>query len=140
MLATTNTPMDRVVRNKLEAETYGLILSLDNGTSKAAILANKLMAEDWQIVVADQRCGYCHYQSKTIVLPKWLFSKSAAYYNYYLSHELAHAVVGSSVQPHGLEFMTKFKEICDPDNWRYELSYKPRAAKAMGIIQIADDF
>lgn len=131
---------DRVAPNKIDHDkTHSLILMLDGGASKAARVAEEHLNNGWDIWVVDQRRGFCHYRYAFITIPVFAFNKGPAYIDYYLSHELAHAVAGPAAK-HGPLFMAAFKKICDPKNWHYELNYKPSYAKAAGIMEIPDDF
>lgn len=96
---------------------------------------------DYKIFCCDNNKGYCHYDKKIIVIPLWAIrygkENCKTYWIYYLSHELAHAISkkinGKGADNHGLLFMNIFKEICPKYLQKFELTYKPRNAKAAGI-------
>lgn len=94
----------------------------------------KLLSEGWRVYVADQRCGWCVYSARVIILPSWLCTshKSASYRNWYISHEIAHAI-DKCEHDHGPEFMKILKAVCPPEDIHWEITYKPRNAKAAGI-------
>lgn len=119
--------------------TTSLIMDADGSSNKAHRYANLLMEQGWEIFVVDQGAGRCYYSKRLITIPAWAYKKGAAYTNYYLAHELAHAKAGPKAK-HGPEFMAAFKSLCEPENWHYELGYKPQHATKAGIMVIPEDF
>lgn len=124
--------------------TAALIMDADESSLKAHRYANLLLHRDWEIFVVDQHRGRCYYHKKLLLIPSWAYKKGADYANYYLSHELAHVSAidrhGHKIAIHGKEFMAAFKSICEPENWHYELEYKPKHAAKAGIMVIPEDF
>lgn len=86
----------------------------------------------WQFWIVDQRRGHCAYGPKEITIPTWAVKRSIDYYNYYLSHELAHVFAGNKAA-HGDVFMRAFAKICPIELQHYEHEYKPQAAARNGI-------
>lgn len=91
---------------------------------------------DWTITTSpvDKGQGWCRYATKHISIPVWVFDecRGEGYGEYYLLHEIAHALAGHEAN-HGPVFMAKLIEICPPELVHYELGYKPGLAAAAGI-------
>lgn len=100
------------------------------------------------VYLVDQVNGKCFYGRNKeeicdVLIPLFAFKNGIEYLTYYIAHEFAHAWVYSSslagdiewpgVNYHGPEFMKRFKLLCPSEYWHYELSYKPKLAKAAGI-------
>jgi hypothetical protein len=58
-----------------------------------------------------------------ITLPVWLWDERPCFREYYIAHELAHALVG--YPGHHWPFQLMLWSLA-PDLWHYECSYKPR--------------
>ena len=98
--------------------------------------------------VAEVRSGAMYYRSgrhpARMLIPSWCFCERSVkaeegrratvhgHLIYYVAHELAHLYAGKDAA-HGPKFMRVFKKLCPRDLQHYELSYKPRNAKAAGI-------
>lgn len=93
----------------------------------------ELRRDWWRFYVVTSNRGMCYYKHKVITVPfRTIVSARQGYAAYYLAHEVAHAVAGAKAK-HGPEFMAKFKTICPPEFWHFELDYKPRNAASAGI-------
>lgn len=110
--------MFKGVRDKVK--WYGMQLLIDGG---------------WKFYVVNQRRGRCYYASKVITIPAWVFRRPIDYKEWYLSHEMAHALdkENGTKSDHGPLFMYFLKCICPEDCVHYEIEYKPRNAVAAGI-------
>jgi hypothetical protein len=106
-------------------------------------IAREIIAADWKIYVVDQSRGYCSYTAKIITVPTWAVApqkqhfykhkgKPLQYKQWYIAHELAHAYTASA--HHGPIFMQRLIDTCPEDSIHFELGYKPRNARAAGII------
>jgi hypothetical protein len=123
-----------IIKNPDAPENVALQLLLDK--YKAYI------PEGWNIVVVDQRSGFCYYDYNWITIPMWTFRRSAEYFEYYVCHELSHIdnaihynKTGRSYKMHGEKFYDEFKRICPKHLQRFEYNYKPRAAFKYGVIK-----
>lgn len=124
--------MVRTQPNKtIDALTVTLNLALSSHATLAAPY-EELLAQGWKIFVTSQTRGWVRPQARWITIPEWAITKGLGpnYWVYYAAHEMAHAY---GFHNHGPQFMDKFKELCPPELWCYELGYKPREAKAAGI-------
>jgi predicted metal-dependent hydrolase len=92
----------------------------------------QVSATGWKVWIVDSIRGYCNHSRKEITVPTWAVNRGTDYYNYYLSHELAHIFAGY-VNQHNHIFMQEFKRVCPESFWKYELEYKPRNASKAGI-------
>lgn len=102
------------------------------------IHATRLRLAGWTFHVSKGSRGYCRYYNKTITIPKWAIDRTGDYIQYYLAHEMAHAMLEIPtrkrlIEPHGQEFMETFKRICPLHLQHHETAYKPRNAAAAGI-------
>ena len=90
---------------------------------------------EWRIYTVNQSRGRCFYFDKTITIPIWTFEKQLAEREWYIAHELAHAYnfLNKTNDHHGPMFMEWLKKICPKHAIHFELTYKPRNAKAAGI-------
>lgn len=98
---------------------------------------------NWQIYVTKSNKGYARPDSKTVTAPAWSYYHTITKTNddpnhviHYIAHELAHAWLsheGDDISIHNKAFYAKYKELCPPHLWHYELEYKPRNAKVSGI-------
>lgn len=89
--------------------------------------------KEWTILIKDNHRGWCHPRTKFISIPLWAIQgKGRGYFEYYLCHEVSHALAGGSAN-HGPKFMEKLIEICPSEYLHYELNYKPRNAASAGI-------
>lgn len=109
-------------------------------------MLNKIEFTRPNIWLCSSKRGWCKYPSDNsapcaIVIPLFAVDRGWDYLNYYIAHELAHAWIFSEeglsngVDYHGPKFMEKFKMLCHEEFWHYELAYKPKLAKAAGIIK-----
>lgn len=100
-------------------------------TIKGAFLS--LDARGWKFLPVRTNRGRCYYDQKIITIPAHAYeSKREGYFEYYVSHEMAHAFAPRGSQ-HDSSFMAELKRICPPQFQHYEVGYKPRAAMAAGI-------
>jgi len=97
---------------------------------------NECKEKGWTFYVVDQKRGCCYHHAQIITIPLWAFNHSDKEYRiYYLAHELAH-IRTKHYQSHGDEFMKEFIRLCPAHLLKYELEYKPQAAKRAGIYTI----
>jgi predicted metal-dependent hydrolase len=85
----------------------------------------------YDVYCVNQRRGKCNNSFHYITIPLWAVERSKKFLEYYIAHELSHVFSGS--HNHGDEFMKTFRRICPLESQRFELGYKPRAAKRAGI-------
>lgn len=101
-----------------------------------------LTEHGWKFYVVDQGRGRCYFRDKVITIPAWVFAKSVDYKEWYIAHEMAHAmqwIQDKRSDQHGERFMAWLIKICPPDCVHYELEYKPRNAMAAGITKPKSD-
>ena len=110
-------------------ETIEFIESMPNSV-KSPYLA--LTTQGWKFYIVAQSRGYCAYQWKTITIPQWVMKKPIGEQIWYFAHEMAHAYSPKDGM-HGPEFMAQLIRICPAEHIHWELTYKPRNAKAAGI-------
>ena len=104
------------------------------------VYARTLRDNGWRFYAVDQRRGYCLWAAKVITIPCWaILAQTIPYKTWYISHEIAHAIAlqRDNCRGHGPDFMRALQEICPPDCIHHELGYKPRLAKAAGIVDPA---
>lgn len=106
----------------------------ENMHSQVSPIYQEQSKNGWSFWIVDSKRGYCNYIRKEITIPKWAFLRSNDYFNYYLSHEIAHIIAGYRAK-HGPDFMREFIRICPRDYQKYELDYKPKNASSAGIGQ-----
>ena len=97
--------------------------------------ANLSLDGNWHFFCVNQNRGRCYYRKQIITIPIWVLrraKKQIGYAHWYIAHELSHIFAGYNAN-HGPEFMYHLKQICPPDYWHYETSYKPQNAQAAGI-------
>lgn len=94
-----------------------------------------LIRDNWRIFAVNQSRGYCYFRRKVITIPSLVINKGGGELCWYISHEMSHAFsyISGYQDNHGPHFMQWLKEICPPEYWHFETSYKPRNAKAAGI-------
>jgi hypothetical protein len=95
---------------------------------------------DVTIYAVDQRRGRAYCKRRQITVPVWAFTrpKGEGFVIYYLAHELAHIAdydAGNRNIQHGPVFMAAFKKLCPIEFQHFELGYKPRNARAAGIVR-----
>lgn len=110
-----------------------------NCAESVKTLGKKLLASGWRIYVVTSRRGMCYTTHRVITIPAWAVKRELAYKQWYICHEMAHALVGA-IHQHNHVFMEKLIEICPKESIHYELGYKPRNASAAGIQLPTDQF
>lgn len=106
-----------------------------------AIAVTDITVQDgYRIYVTRQTRGFCNWREKVITIPMWALlkdKKAKGYADWYVSHEIAHAITGympdKGTDYHGPEFMANLKSICPVEAQVYEITYKPRHALAAGV-------
>lgn len=96
-------------------------------------VAIRLRNDGWTFYAVNQQRGRCYYKGRVITIPVWAMVRSIRYKQWYVSHEMAHAVAGSKAN-HGPDFMAALRRICPESAIHHELSYKPRNATSAGIV------
>ena len=94
----------------------------------------------WEVYVTNSNCGRARINSKTCTVPTWAFNSIKVmdpdYCVNYAAHEITHAWIhheGGDISLHNQAFYKKLKEICPPELWHHELTYKGTAANRAGI-------
>ena len=90
--------------------------------------------DGWRIYVVRQSRGRCYYNIKIITIPTWAYKRDGTYRQWYVAHEIAHALAGWTAK-HGQIFMSWLRAICPQDSLHHELGYKPRNASNAGITK-----
>jgi hypothetical protein len=104
------------------------------------VYARTLRDNGWRFYAVEQARGACYYSEKVITIPVWaILRRTVPYKTWYISHEIAHAIAMArdNCGDHGPDFMKALQEICPLDCVHHELGYKPRLAKAAGIVDPA---
>ena len=105
--------------------------TLESLPSSLSFHIKALNSIGWQFLAVNAKRGYCSYKEKVITIPAHAFShRDKQYLTYYIAHEVAHAVTR---QPHNEKFARFLKPLLTAEQYKYELAYKPRAAKAAGM-------
>jgi hypothetical protein len=104
------------------------------------ITYNDLISKNWNFYAVEAKRGRCYYETKIITIPIWAMNKGAEYMEWYVAHEMAHAICFNRKQfsaNHGILFMRALIEICPSRSIHHEIGYKPRNAMAAGITAMA---
>jgi hypothetical protein len=92
----------------------------------------RLLSQGWKFYAVDQSRGRCYFQRKVITIPIWAMQKSIQYREWYVCHEMSHAVAGVQAK-HGIAFQQVLKSLCSQESIKYELTYKAREVVRAGI-------
>jgi len=80
-----------------------------------------------EVYLVDQRKGRAYLEKGFVTIPLWAEKRGKDYLLYYIAHELSHTLTLSYY--HDYAFYKTFMQICPETLQRYELKYKPSAAR-----------
>lgn len=92
-----------------------------------------LTGSGWTFYAVDQTRGRCRYNQKVITIPVWCMQKSKRYIEWYICHEMSHAIAGYKAN-HGIQFQKVLQSLCSNEAMQYELTYKAREVVRAGIV------
>jgi predicted ferric reductase len=112
--------------------TSGNFLTEPVFTPVAYQTALELFCRGWKFYAVDQGRGRCYFRQKIITIPIWAMQKSIQYREWYICHEMSHAVAGIEAK-HGVAFQKVLQSLCSAQAIQYELTYKAREVVRAGI-------
>lgn len=122
--------------NRLASPSVDIQMRLYARGTKLPEVLHSLKWKGWKVLCTSANRGYCNYLRKEITIPEWAVSRGREYSNWYLAHELSHALTfdeGFRKEHHGPNFMRNLILICPTESLHLETTYKPRNAQSAGI-------
>jgi hypothetical protein len=105
--------------------------------AKAWIPQFKLVGPEPTFYCVDQTRGRNYMRQRVITIPKWVL-RDPEHTLEYIIHELSHQEDFDTRRrsDHSAVFWAIFKRVCPQRWWHYEWSYKKRATKSAGMLEI----
>lgn len=126
----------RGIKNIDAALTFILNENISAIASESLAQHIELAVKDgWLFFAVNSRRGFCTYTLKTVTIPVWAINKGKDHATWYIAHELAHIYAGYKAH-HGPQFQAQLARICPIECQHFEYGYKPRNAKAAGLMQL----